>query len=214
VCLVTSRRRLAPEARTLDDELRALDRWLDEALGRVDLVQIREPDVDARRLTDLVARVVARARGTRTAVLVNDRADVARAAGADGVHVPAAGAPVARVRSCGPAGWIVGRAVHGFQEAQAEPTADYLLFGTVFPSASKGQGAPVQGAARLAEVVAGTSVPVLAIGGLDPGGATQCRAAGAAGVAAIGLFLPPGREAGSLGVSAAAAALRDALRDT
>jgi thiamine monophosphate synthase len=116
------------------------------------------------------------------------------------------------VRLCGEAGWIVGRAVHSLEEARSEPAADYLLFGTVFPSASKPDGTPAQGVARLAEVVAAASVPVLAIGGIDAERAARCRGAGAGGVAAIGLFLPPGRAPGAVGICAATAALKDALR--
>lgn len=211
VCLVTDRRQVAPDARTRLDEVRALDRWLDEALGVVDLIQIRERDLDGGEYCALSARVAARAKGTRTAVVVNDRADVARAAGADGVHARADGPPLDRLRAFAPPGWLIGRSVHDLAGVRAEAAADYLLFGTAFPSRSKGAGRPTQGLARLAEAAGATETPVLAIGGITPARAAECRAAGAAGVAAIGVFLPPGRTPEALGITGAAAALREAF---
>jgi thiamine-phosphate pyrophosphorylase len=211
VYLVTDRRQLAPGARTVRDELAALERWLDEAMAAgVDVIQIRERDLDAAALSACAGRVATRARGTRTTVLVNDRADVALAAGAAGVHLRAAGPPEARVRALGPAGWVVGRSVHDLDEARAHDAADYLLFGTMFAGGSKPDGAPVQGLPGLARVVAVSRIPVIAIGGIDPARAGACAAAGAAGVAGIGVFLPSGRAPGGLGPARATAALRAA----
>lgn len=190
------------------EEIDALERWLDEAVDRVEMIQLREPDLEARVLLELARRLSARAKGTRTAVIVNDRADVARAAGADGVHVKASGPPVDRVRAFGPKGWTVGRSVHGVDEIRAAGDPDYFIFGTVFPTESKGPDAPVQGLDRLREAAAATDVPVLAVGGIDPDRAARCLAAGAAGIAAIGVFLPPGRAPGAMGIVAAVAALR------
>lgn len=210
ICLVTSRAQLVPDARTAAEAVAALEAWLDEAAGRVDLVQIREPDLDARVLFDLVRRVAARMRSTSTSVVVNDRADVAAAAGASGVHVPSSGPPLDRVRQCGPPGWMVGRSIHDPAETRLHGTPDYFIFGTVFPSVSKPVGARVQGLERLAAAARSTTVPALAIGGIDAPRAADCRAAGAAGVAAISLFLPPGRAPGALGIARAADALREA----
>lgn len=208
LCLITHRRRLSPEARTTRDEIDALERWLDEAVDRVEMIQLREPDLEARVLLELARRLAARAKGTRTAVIVNDRADVARAAGADGVHVKGSGPPVDRVRAFGPKGWTVGRSAHGVDEMRRAGVPDYFFFGTVFPTESKGPGTPVQGLDRLREAAAATEVPVLAVGGIDPDRAARCLAAGAAGIAAIGLFLPPGRASGAMGIAAAVDALR------
>jgi thiamine-phosphate pyrophosphorylase len=212
VYLVTDRRQLTPGARTTADEVLALERWLDEAIeAGVDVIQIRERDLEAAAIVALAARVVARAGGRATAVLVNDRADVARAAGAGGVHLPSAGLPAGRVRALGPEGWLVGRSVHGVDEAGGPHGADYLLFGTMFAGGSKPEGSPVQGLDRLARVVAVSTVPVVAIGGIDPARAGSCVAAGAAGVAGIGVFLPEGRAPGALGPARATIALRAAI---
>ena len=210
--LVTDRRRLAPEARTLDRELLLLERFLDEAIDAgVDAVQIRERDADAGPLAAMAARVTERARATSTRVLVNDRADVAFAAAADGVHLRADSFAVGRARALD-SDWIVGRSIHEAGELVAAAGADYVLFGTVFPSASKPERTPAAGVERLREVVARAGVtPVIAIGGIDPAGARRCIEAGAGGVAAIGLFLPSGHAPGALGVRPAVAALKSAF---
>jgi thiamine-phosphate diphosphorylase len=207
--LVTDRRRLAPEARTRDEALRALDAQLDEALeSGIDIVQIRERDLDAGLLVAFTRRLVARAGDTR--ILVNDRADVALAAGTDGVHLRGDSVSAADVRTIG-RDWTIGRSVHeGDEVLTAANAADYLLFGTVFPTVSKAAG-PVSGVAALGAIVGQSPIPVLAVGGITPVRAAVCAAAGAAGIAAIGLFLPPGRTKESLGVRQAVSDLRAAL---
>lgn len=213
LCLITDRAHVAPDARTRQAELVALDHWLDEALAAdLDLIQIRERDLDARDLRRLVRGVVER-RGSRPPrILVNDRADVALAAGADGVHLRGDGPPVPDVRTLSAAKWMVGRSVHTVDEIRAHASADYLLFGTVFPGGSKGGGVPTQGLRALEQGSAVGAAPVLAIGGITPARCAAVVAAGAAGVAAIGVFLPPGRHPGAMGPVRGAAALREALR--
>jgi thiamine-phosphate pyrophosphorylase len=133
---------------------------------------------------------------------------VALAAGADGVHLPSAGLPTGRVRMLDPA-WIVGRSLHPGEAPAAAAGADYVLFGAVFPSASKPAAWRAAGLDALGAAVAAVGpVPVIAVGGMTPAGAVGAAAAGAAGVAAIGVFLPPPR---GLGARAAVAALREAL---
>jgi thiazole tautomerase (transcriptional regulator TenI) len=201
---------VTPDARTLRDEILGLEAQLDAACEEaVDIVQVRERDLDAAALLGLVRRVVGRATPA-TRVVVNDRADVALAAGAAGVHLRSDGPPAARVRALQPGPWIVGRSVHMPGEAARAGDLDYLLCGTVFPSGSKPAGAPVGGLDTLRETCAVARPPVLAIGGITPARVAACREAGAAGVAAIGVFLPAGRTADALGPVAAAAALRKA----
>jgi thiamine-phosphate diphosphorylase len=110
------------------------------------------------------------------------------------------GPPVDRLRALGPPHWLIGRSVHSQREAEAGHLADYLVFGTVFPSASK-PDEQTQGIERLKALTGAAIVPILAIGGIDPARAAACRAAGAAGVAAIGIFLPAGRAPGAMGIS-------------
>lgn len=198
ICLVTDRRVLTDA--TDRDEDRSLRQLLaligDCADAGVDIVQIREPDLPDRQLLALVRGAVDRVRTTSARVVVNDRPDVALAAGAGGVHLKDDARSAARVRTLGPAGWIVGRSVHDVSAARraAESGAvDYLLAGTVFRSASKPGRQPL-GLAALRGIVRAVSRPVLAIGGVGATEAPAVADTGAAGVAGIRLFRldPPG----------------------
>ena len=209
--LVTSRARLAPDARTTREQVSALDAQIDAAIAAgVDIIHIRERDMDAGLLLGLVERAVARASGTSTRILVNERADVAAAAGASGVHLPASGLPATRVRALS-ATWIVGRSTHVGEEPRDLAAVDYVLFGTVYSSESKQPGSPVAGLDALAASVRAVACPVVAIGGLTPDRAGECLRVGAGGVAAIGAFLPPGRARDALGVETAVPAFRAAM---
>ena len=144
LCLVTDRRAL-PGARTDAAALAALEAQCEEAIAAgIDDVQLREPDVDARTLAGLAARLVAGARGTSTRILINDRADVARVSGA-GLHLRSDGPAATRVRTLFERPVTITRSVHRAEELAAERDVDAFLFGTVFPSRSKPPGTPVAG---------------------------------------------------------------------
>jgi thiamine-phosphate pyrophosphorylase len=183
ICLVTNRRRLPEPA---DDNLVELVRRA--SLAGVGLIQLRERDLDDRRLESLARRVVAAVRGTPAKVVINDRVDVALAVGADGVHLRSDSVRVDRVRAIVPSGFLVGRSVHDPAETAAAAGADYLIAGTVYPSNSKPDGASTIGAAGLRAICTASRAPVLAIGGVTADKLGELAAAGAAGVAAIGLF--------------------------
>jgi thiamine-phosphate pyrophosphorylase len=190
-CLVTDRRRLTEAGASVDDARRLLLAQLEEAVeGGVDLIQVRERDLDAANLAALVGDVVALARGTRTRVVVNDRLDVALARGAGGVHLRADSIAASHARRIAPPGFLIGRSVHAVDEVPAAEGCDYLIAGTVFPSRSKDRGAPLLGLDGLHAIARAARVPVLAIGGVTPDRFEEIAAAGAAGVAGIGLFLP------------------------
>jgi thiamine-phosphate pyrophosphorylase len=204
ICLVTRARGGARSA----ERAALLDRLAQAADAGVTLVQVRERQFDDRDLRLFVEQVIARVRPAGTQVLVNDRTDIALAAGADGVHLKSHAAPAADVRRIVPDGFLIGRSIHSEIEAAAIEAAggcDYLLFGTVFPSASKPAAHPVAGVEALAAVCGRVGLPVLAIGGITPERARAVAAAGAAGIAAISLFTDTGDPA------AAVRALRDAL---
>ena len=160
----------------------------------VHFVQVREIDLEAALMIALVSRIVEAVEGSPTRVLVNDRLDVALAAGAHGVHLRGDSYPASRVRAVTAPGFLVGRSVHGPEEAAAvaaEGATDFLVFGTVFQTPSKPAGHRPAGLEGLSRVVdAASGMPVLAIGGVTVGSMPLIAAAGAAGVAAIGLFLP------------------------
>ena len=162
------------------------------ARAGVHLIQVRERDLDGGPLLRLVQRCVAATRGTRARVLVNERFDVALSAGAAGVHLRSDSMSARRVRSMAPAGFVIGRSVHDVEAAcrAADDGVDYVLFGTVFESASKPGRAPA-GPDAVARAAAATSLPVLAVGGITVPRASTLKQAGAAGVAAIGLFVEP-----------------------
>jgi thiamine-phosphate pyrophosphorylase len=160
------------------------------AAAGIDLVQIRERDLEGRALASLVTRCLDATRRTRTRVLVNDRLDVALTAGAHGVHLRGDSMPASRARALAPAGFVIGRSVHSVDEAERvteEGGLDYLLFGSVFSTASK-PGVVPAGVGVLTEVVESTTLPVLAVGGITANTAHGLAATGAAGVAAIGMF--------------------------
>jgi len=183
-CLITDRARGAGGADGTVERVR----WA--ARAGVHLVQVRERDLDGGPLTTLVRRCVEAVRGSRARVIVNDRLDVALAAGAHGVHLRADSMPAHKVRTLCPPGFLVGRSVHARDEAMDAAAAgglDYLLFGTVFSTSSKPGHAPA-GSSALAAVAAAAGLPVLAVGGVTPDNVGQVAAAGAAGFAAIALF--------------------------
>ena len=167
-----------------------LDRIGVAAGAGVDLVQIRARHLDAAPLLALVAQSMRAVQGTRTRILVNERLDVALGAGAHGVHLRGDSLPATRARAISPRGFLVGRSVHdvaGATSAAAAGGLDYLVFGTVFHTASKAGREPA-GADALAGVVSATRLPVLAVGGVGLDRLRAVADAGAAGFAAISLF--------------------------
>jgi thiamine-phosphate pyrophosphorylase len=156
--------------------------------AEVPLFQIREKLLSARVLFELVARAAEITHGSKTRLLVNDRSDIARAAGADGVHLTAQSLPVAVVRKTCGAEFLIGVSTHSLVEAQAarDAGADFVVFGPVFETESKrAYGAP-QGPEKLREVTRALGeFPVVAIGGITLENFSECFEAGARGVAAI-----------------------------
>jgi thiamine-phosphate diphosphorylase len=188
LCLVTDRARYGGDVHLLEAIGHA-------AVAGVELVQVREKDLEAGALYELVRRCVAAVAGTRTRILVNDRVDVALAAGAHGVHLPADSVPAVRLRALAPRGFLIGRSVHAAYDATraaADRATDYLIAGTVFPSASK-PAVEAAGVETLRSITRAVPLPVLAIGGITVERMGSIRQAGAAGCAAIGLFADAAR---------------------
>jgi thiamine-phosphate pyrophosphorylase len=192
LCLVTDRRRLSAR---LGCDFAAVDEALLAQVGAaadagVDMVQIREGDLPAAALAELTRRVVTRLRDTVTRVLVNDRADVALACHAHGVHLKATSMTPRQTRRIGPQEWLIGASVHGDGLERARG-ADYLIAGTLRPTPSKPAAAPLLGIDGLRRIArAAHPVPVLGIGGLTADDVPALKLAGAAGLAGIEVFLP------------------------
>lgn len=183
ICLVTDRRRRPVVAQASE-----------AADAGIDIIHVRERDLEAGELSALVASIIDATRGSGTRVVVNDRVDVALACGAAGVHLRGDSIPAARVRAMTGPGFVIGCSVRSPIDALgAARDADYLVAGTVFPTTSKSGMRDHLGVAGLASIVASVTVPVLAIGGMSTARAGEIAAAGAAGLAAIGLFADPHR---------------------
>ena len=152
--------------------------------GSAVALHVRDRTATAAALTHAALRILALARPPEAAVFVNGRPDLAAAVAADGVQLSATDLSPMDARRVFPRGWI-GRSVHSESEAETAIAegADYLLVGSVYPSASH-PGQPAVGL-ELVRRIAGLGKPVIAIGGLNPDRAAEARAAGAYGVAAI-----------------------------
>ena len=190
LCLVTDRRRLCSEAAAFDvARARLVEQAKWAVKSNVDVIQVRERDLEAADLAALVNDLVKVSRGSGTRVVVNDRVDVAIACGADGVHLRHDSISAETLRPIVPAGFLVGRSVHGVAEAIDAGPVDYLIAGAVFTTASKPAATPLLGLDGLAEIVQAVAVPVLAIGGITRDRLDEVASTGAAGIAGIGLFI-------------------------
>ena len=151
----------------------------------IPLVQIREKRLSARLLFELTMRAAAMARGSRTRLLVNDRADIALAAGADGVHLTSQSVLPEAIRKYFPAEFVIGVSTHSPGELglAAKGGADFAVFGPVFESPGK---TPALGLNALREAVSTfPDFPVLALGGIEGSNCKEVIEHRAAGFAAI-----------------------------
>jgi thiazole tautomerase (transcriptional regulator TenI) len=192
ICLVTDRRRLgAAVGAGPADWVAVLERQVRAAAAAgVDLVQVREPDLEAAELVSLVERLVAASAGTSSRILVNDRLDVALAAGAAGVHLKERGFLPKDARALVPNGFLVGCSIHSAAAAVERSDAQYLMAGTVLPTISKPDSTLLGWEGLAAVVAAAPGTPVLAIGGIDLPSMGLLASSGAAGLAAVGAFIP------------------------
>ena len=154
-------------------------------------VQIREKDLRAGELLALSREVqsVTGPRGVR--LFINDRADIARAVGAAGVHLPEAGLTVEAARKALGPGGLIGVSTHSGEGARraGQCGADYITFGPVFSTPSKAAFGPPAGVEKLEEAARAVDLPVFAIGGVRPDRVRACLDAGAHGVAVISAIL-------------------------
>jgi thiamine-phosphate pyrophosphorylase len=177
------------------------DRVAAAVRGGATSVQVRLKRATPREVVEITRAIMSK---VAVPVIVNDRADIALAAGAAGVHVGEADLPVAAIRRFAPANFIVGASLGSDAELLNAKDADYVGIGPVYGSDSKsdaGSAIGVDGFKRLASLV---SHPAVAVGGITADRALQITAAGAAGVAVINaIFMADDPETAARAIAAA-----------
>ncbi|MEP9355015.1 thiamine phosphate synthase [Xanthobacter sp. KR7-65] len=161
-------------------------------------ISLREKDLPEREQIALFARLRAVTAPAGARLTLHGQAALARAAGADGVHLPA-GSDAATARTLLGPDALVGLSTHTLAEAAAaDPgVVDYVSLSPVFATASKPGYGPALGIAGLAAFAAACRAPVIALGGIGAEQMAPCRAAGAAGIAVMGAVMrarDPARE--------------------
>lgn len=192
--LITSGQTAAATTPSSEEFSRILTLVRAAVAARISLVQLREKKLSARVLFELTVRAAEITRASPTRLLVNDRADIASAAGADGVHLTARSIEPSVIRRVFLPDFLIGVSTHTTTEARAAHSggADFAVFGPVFDTESKREyGEPV-GLPGLSEVAHECSpFPIIALGGVTSGNAADCLRAGASGVAGIRIFGNP-----------------------
>jgi thiamine-phosphate pyrophosphorylase len=159
-----------------------VDRVVAAVHGGATSVQVRLKTASPREVVEVTRSIISK---VQVPVIVNDRADIALAAGAAGVHVGEADLPVEAIRRFTPAGFLIGASLGSDAELPNAKNADYVGIGPVFGSESKsdaGSAIGVNGFERLKALV---DQPAVAVGGIDADRAMQIVMHGAAGVAVI-----------------------------
>ncbi|WP_342358427.1 thiamine phosphate synthase [Terrarubrum flagellatum] len=190
--------------RALCAELGLVETALRAIAGGATLVQLRDREAGGRELLEMARALVAAVQPLGVPVIVNDRPDIARAAGAWGVHVGQDDIPTAAAREIMGADAIVGLSITSEAEMRAAPfdLVDHLGVGPVFGAGVKTDASPTIGLDGLRACAALSRKPVVAIGGVNASNAAACVAHGADGVAVVSAI------AGQPDPKAAAAALR------
>lgn len=150
--------------------------------GGATCIQLRLKDIAARDLVGVARELV---RSVGVPVIVNDRADVAIAAGAAGVHLGADDIPVAAARAIAPKGFLIGASVGCDADVHLSAGADYVGIGPVFATSSKNDAGDAIGLEEFARLSAATGLPTLGIGGITAANARSVIDVGAAGIAVI-----------------------------
>ena len=157
----------------------------------IPLAQIREKQLSTRLLFDLASKARSITDGSKTSLLINDRLDVALAAGADGVHLTSKSIPIAAVRSAVPAAFVIGVSTHSVDEvvAAANASANFAVYGPVFDTPGKGKAVGLRSLREAA--LAAKDLSVLGLGGIDASNYREVLQSGADGFAAIRFFNDP-----------------------
>lgn len=174
-----------------DDTLppqRSHQKIAEEALaGGADVIQLRDKRKSGRELLWIAEDILSLTRKRGALFIMNDRMDIAIAAGADGVHLGQDDLPLTAARRIRERPFIIGISVASVDEAiQAEKDgADYVAVGPIFATQSKQDAGPGLGIAMLRNIRRAVSLPVIVIGGIQIGHIPDLRQAGADGIAVI-----------------------------
>jgi thiamine-phosphate pyrophosphorylase len=155
--------------------------------GGAPAVQLRMKNGPGREMIALAEALLAETRRAGALLFVNDRVDVALAAGVDGAHVGQDDLPVAAARRTVPPGFLLGVSAETAElarRAEAEG-ADYVGVGPIYATGSKADAGDAVGVGRMAEVAAAVRIPAVGIGGITLDNARPVTEAGAAGIAVI-----------------------------
>ena len=155
--------------------------------GGADTIQFRQKEGATRVLIRMAEHMQRLCAGAGVTFIVNDRVDVAIAAGANGVHLGQEDFPIPLARKLLGEEAIIGGSASTLEEARQclLDGADYVGFGPVFPTASKQDAAPASGLDLLRRVVDAIPLPIIAIGGITQENASRVAKAGVHGIAVI-----------------------------
>ncbi|HEU4586104.1 MAG TPA: thiamine phosphate synthase [Gemmatimonadaceae bacterium] len=187
-----------------DDRHALIARTAAAVRGGATMIQLRLKDENPRTIVEVAIALLATIPRS-VPLLINDRLDVALAAGAAGVHLGADDLPVAAARRIAPTGFVIGASVGCDAEVPGSRGADYVGIGPLFDTSSKADAGAAIGAAEFARLAALCALPAVAIGGIDASNARAAIDAGARGVASINAIF------GTREPEAAARALRRAI---
>lgn len=199
-----SLRLIAITGNSRDDRETLLARTAAAVMGGATMVQLRLKDANPRAIVE-VARALIAGFPPAVPLLINDRLDVALAAGAAGVHLGADDLPVAAARRITPPGFVIGASVGSDAEVAGSRGADYVGIGPLYATGSKSDAGAAIGVAEFSRLAALCALPAVAIGGMDASNAREAIEAGASGVAAISAIF------GAADAEAAARAIRAAM---
>jgi thiamine-phosphate diphosphorylase len=152
------------------------------------VLQLRQKAMNEASFLDLAMQISYLRIHNRFKLIINSFMEVAQKVEADGLHLPSQSKiSISEARQKLGTNALIGASVHSLEEAKRkiEEGADYLIFGSIYPSAGKPEGHPVQGVKKLAELTQKSSVPIIAIGGISLNRIAEVKSAGASGFSSL-----------------------------
>jgi len=154
--------------------------------GGARIIQLRAKNLGRSEFLKLAKAISQMCRDYGALLVINDYLEIALEVKAGGAHLGKDDLPVAEAKKEAP-GLVIGRSTHSLEEAREveQQGADYIAFGAIFPTLTKGRPTPVQGIEKLRQVCAAVKKPVVAIGGINRANLSEVKKAGAAAAAFI-----------------------------